>query len=92
MEPLPGTTFRYTSTPISIVNGVIRSMTISRPVAPIANRQAPRIVLTFASAWSNNTRVNKYASPLWELNATYRRRPPRTGQRHHVPAGPPARP
>ena len=65
MEPLPGTTFRYTSTPISIVNGVIRSMTISRPVAPIANRQAPRIMLNFASAWSNDTRVNKYASPPW---------------------------
>lgn len=65
MEPLPGTTFRYTSTPISIVNGVIRSITISRPVAPIANRQAPRIMLNFASAWSNDTRVNKYASPPW---------------------------
>src|SRR5271169_1286152 len=37
---------------------VIRSMTISRPEAPIAERQARKIVLTFASSWSNSTRDN----------------------------------
>ena len=46
---------------------VIRPMTISRPVSAYRQPQARRIVPTFASAWSNNTRVNKYASPAWGL-------------------------